>query len=226
MNEKDLMNAFSGIDPKYIDEAAFELHDSKEHEKKAKIFSIRKTALVLLPAAAAVLITVSVLYSGLARSSKSESASYAPAESMADEAMPAAEAEPADETSHTYEAEEAPSDSVQMYDNSTAGQTLAPTGIQDESLKEKREPDTDIAVYENGILTIAATETLPEKIDDMEYTIVQREASGEEKTIAEGILGNIMKEENPLTLDLADLHLPSGNYILTIADRRIGFTVK
>ena len=105
MNGNDLLNALNGLDPKYIEEAAFELHDKPLHNKNAKITHFRKTLFVALPAAAAVLITVSVLYSGVVRHNKNESAATG--------SVPLYESEEAaDASASDYYEEEAADDSA------------------------------------------------------------------------------------------------------------------
>lgn len=88
------MNALSGLDPKYIDEAAFELHDTKQKPgsvkpAKAKITNFRKGLLIALPAAAAafLLIGVALALPALLKNGATQSASEA--------AAPAYEAEEA-----------------------------------------------------------------------------------------------------------------------------------
>ncbi len=89
MNGNDLMNALSGIDPKYIDEAAFELHEAPAQKKNSKIVRINRFALIAIPAAAALLLTVSVVLTRM-HVNKSESTSAGTA--MTDAAYPAPEA--------------------------------------------------------------------------------------------------------------------------------------
>ncbi len=110
MNANDIMNALSGIDPKYIDEAAYELHDTGIADKKAadveaakpgKVTDIasrtriRKMFYIVLPSVAAILLIVAVALPAVLRVSKSESAamaeSVAPAEYEAAAESPAAE---------------------------------------------------------------------------------------------------------------------------------------
>ncbi|MBO4374827.1 MAG: hypothetical protein J5829_06945 [Lachnospiraceae bacterium] len=79
MNGNDLMNALNGLDPKYIDEAAFELHEKEASEKRAKTIRFRRTLFVVIPAAAAILITMTTLLSSGVRRAKNESASFTPA---------------------------------------------------------------------------------------------------------------------------------------------------
>ena len=111
MNGNDLMNALSGIDPKYIDEAAYELHGAKSATKplepeagvetgSAKVVNItnkqrlRRNLLVVLPSVAAVLLIMCVALPAVLKVSKSESATAeAPMPSAAmEDAAPAADA--------------------------------------------------------------------------------------------------------------------------------------
>ncbi len=108
MNEHDIFNALSGIDGKYIDEAAYELHGTgavvgsdKAGDRVVDITSkrrIRKFIYVALPSVAAIILIVAVAMPAILKVSKSDSASMASdttpaAEDMADaEAAPAAEA--------------------------------------------------------------------------------------------------------------------------------------
>ena len=132
MNNNELFDALSGIDPKYIDEAAFELHgenaDNNEagnivsidagKAAKARKSAIRKMIYIALPSVAAILLIVGVALPAIMRVSKSESASApaydsaatAPAEASEEPAMAEdaeAQAEVAEEPSYN-EAAEAP----------------------------------------------------------------------------------------------------------------------
>ena len=103
------MNALSGLDPKYIDEAAFELHGKAAMQPAqtvrfdaARKARLRRNLLIALPAAAAafLLIAVAIVFPTLSRLNKSDSAS------MAESAAPAYEDSAAEAPSY---AEEAPS---------------------------------------------------------------------------------------------------------------------
>ena len=114
MNSNDIFDALSGIDPKYIDEAAYELHGGENHtadvpEETLKVVditqktskrNISKFVKIVLPSVAAILLIVGVALPAVLRVGKSESAmmSDAAAEAPAAEAAaeaPAAEAEAA-----------------------------------------------------------------------------------------------------------------------------------
>lgn len=113
MNGNDIMNALSGIDPKYIDEAAYELHgagnasktkvmepEADEATDSPKVVNItnkqrlRRNLMVVLPSVAAVLLIMCVALPAVLRVSKSESATAeAPMPSAAmEEAAPSADA--------------------------------------------------------------------------------------------------------------------------------------
>lgn len=120
MNNNDLFNALSGLDPKFIDEAAFELHEAPTQtsriSKASKISRIKKIVFVSLPAAAVILITMTVTLPFLMRMNTSDSASMetsdsaqydAAEEAAADSAQYDAAEEAAADTAPVYEAEEA-----------------------------------------------------------------------------------------------------------------------
>ena len=105
MNANDIMNALSGIDPEYIDEAAYELHGTEDISKTSDQTSvaspktgkvvdittkrkIRRNLLVILPSVAAILLIMCVALPAVLRVSKSESA-------MSEGAMPSATMEDA-----------------------------------------------------------------------------------------------------------------------------------
>ena len=78
MNGNDLFDALSGLDKMYIDEAAFELHDTPAaKQKKAKIRSIRKIIFIAVPSAAAFLLLVAVALPFVIPHKSSESAATA-----------------------------------------------------------------------------------------------------------------------------------------------------
>ncbi len=224
------MNAFSGIDPKYIDEAAFELHETPAQKRKAKSTGIRKSLFVVLPAAAAILLTVTALFT--LNRSKNESASMAPAADSAAEA-PAAESaaeEPAYEAEEpAFEAAEEATHSYDMKENAENIQSLAPASDMDNLGKSDRSEEfigLTGASFENGILTLDLTETLPESIADLNYSITGKASDGSEKIFAEGILDDIIKDKDSLTLDITDLNLQQGTYTLSIGRESTEFEVK
>ena len=106
MNGKDLFDALSGLENTYIDEAAFELHGTPaSKQKKAKIVKIRRTLLIAIPSAAAILLVVAVAMPFMLSHKNSESASFAPAAPSMDAAAEA----PAEEA-----AAEAAEDSIAL----------------------------------------------------------------------------------------------------------------
>ncbi len=102
MNGNDLLKAMSDLDPKYIDEAAFELQKKPEEKKKAGLFSLKKSLYVAIPAAAVLFLTVFAIYPAINRMNDNNSAaeSAGPASEAAETAAEApaeAAAEAADE---------------------------------------------------------------------------------------------------------------------------------
>lgn len=257
MNQNDLMNALSGLDPKYIDEAAFELKEKEADTKKAKIISLKKGLFVAVPAAAAILLTATVLLSGLMRSNKSD-ASYAPAESaaesVAEEAMPAADEEYAEEAAdYTEEAEEGSYGEVNAEDaapeaeaSDSAGgasdtygpgenaaeapETFAPSNaLTGDSAKKDRGNDVINPVsasYEEGIVTVIIVGTLPEDFEETEYIITAKGDDASSIIISKGMIGDILESRDPLKLNVKDQNLAKGTYTLFLAGENIDFEVK
>ncbi len=152
MNGNDLMDAFSGLDPKYIDEAAFELHDIKITKKNKKVTGIRKGLFIILPAAAVIFLVVMTAIP-LMRMSKSGSSyeSGAEAESSYEEAAEvteydsaAAEAAEAEEDAMAAEAAEA--ESLESAAEDSAAAEYAAEAAQAESLESAAE-DSAAAEY-------------------------------------------------------------------------------
>ena len=230
------MDALSGLDPKYIDEAAFELHGKpvKRSPKKSKVL---RGAFIALPIAAALLITVMVALPALFRmgtssdtSRPSDTGSYAPASEEA-----------ASDASASYEAAEEPSYAAETETAEEPG--YAPEGSVNASASAKDEaaPSTESAAseepsetetagsgisaeYDNGILTIENI-TLPEDISEVGYRIVRTTATGTEIPYSEGSLEDILTETEPLTLDISELALSDGTYTITIGDEVAEFIV-
>ena len=122
MNDQDLMNALSGLDPKYIDEAAYELHEKPDPGKSDKAvrkrtsmkrllyFTIPGVAAAILAIAVALPVVIRTVSSGYAPMAASDAAEYpAPEEAMdsaADnEAAESAEAQSGYETADSAEAQ-------------------------------------------------------------------------------------------------------------------------
>lgn len=141
MNGNDLLSALSGLDPKYIDEAAYELHDVNAADSKtaedttgnvvgfSKRNHLRKFIYIALPSVAAILLIVGVALPAIMRVSKGDSApameSAAPASDASYAEEPVAEA-----------AEEAVSEEA-AYDNEADTQAVAEApSAADESAEE------------------------------------------------------------------------------------------
>ena len=106
MNGNDLFDALSGLENTYIDEAAFELHGTPAaKQKKAKIVKLRKTLLVAIPSAAAILLIVAVAMPFMLSHKSSESASFAPSAPSMDAAAEAPAEEAAAEATEEAVAE-------------------------------------------------------------------------------------------------------------------------
>lgn len=235
MNGNDLMNALSGLDPKYIDEAAFELHDVDRSAditqiKKAKVLRMKKFLLVSIPAAAVILLSITVTLPFLMRMSKSTAT--APASDYADSAAPAAEeaAEAPAEASPVYEAEESAESNVKTAGSAETAAADSVESAEEYAAAEEAEaayiPALEKAVYEDGILTVDISGTLPYDAEELAYTITSAGDDGVETTVSEGTLGDILKERDPLTLDLTKLDLKDGTYTLSIGDESVEFTVE
>ena len=243
MNGNDIFTALSGLDPKYIDEAAFELKKSDTPKKNSKVVSIRRILYIAVPSAAAILLILAVSLPAVLRVSKSESAATAPSEApsydaAAEAEMPAAE-EAADETAEPEAASETAAEATAeaadeapqtetagapMYDEEINSEAAADELMAEQAKRADIEPISGAsAKYDNGILTVILPETV---IYDMNssYSILE---SGEPdaKTIQEGILKDVATGSAPLTLDISKLDLQSGTYTLKIGDETIEFSV-
>ena len=246
MNGNDLLNALSGLDPNYIDEAAFELHGDPASKKRAKTAAIRKGFFVALPAVAAILLTVTVALPAIMRlgstssaPASSDSAATAPMEEAASDSAATYEAEEpmsygdtgayesaSEADSAEYEAEAmAEPDMADSTSNAAAESAKTPESEDLNAAKTETAgtPGFETATYENGILTIEVTSILPKDIADMDYVITQKSADGNDETIAEGTLRDIMVERYPLTLDLTGTDLPDGTYEFSIGEDTIEF---
>ncbi|MCR5108005.1 MAG: hypothetical protein K6B28_07550 [Lachnospiraceae bacterium] len=301
MNNKDLMDALSGIDPKYIEEAAFELKDEAAPVKRINNPRLRKRLFIALPTAAAILLAILVSFPAIRRLNNSEGTSMAEYESsesaeadayesneaasaeayessesaLADDAESeeymSAEAESdilssydqkeasgekaedahnkeentSQNISDTYSAEESPaeeasaadtSDSVSVQeavsDEITASKSNE-TGSENNSYTEAAtdavndplyQPDSFKTVYDNGILTIETAKALPSDLETKEYIVTGKDKNGQDVILTKGILKDILKETDPLTLDLSELDLTEGTYTLSFEDENIEFS--
>lgn len=297
MNNNDLMNALSGLDQKYIDEAAFELHGNPAQKKNDKPVrnktNVKRILYFTIPAVAAALLAVGVALPVMIRISQSGSTSMATSDSAAapapEDAMYAPSAYEAAESAEpqgTYEAaesaeepmyeeaeaaeepmyeaaesaeepmyeeteaaeaageapaynaageeagiiddEEAYSDAAKQADKSAtvAGDKAADKAADGATASTAGVLGLEKATYDEGALTIEMRETLPADADEMVYTIKTKDAKGRETTCAEGILKDMITKKDPLTLDIGDLDLSDGTYILTIGTDSIEFTVQ
>ena len=233
MNGNDLFTALSGLDPKYIDEAAFELKKEVTPARQSKTVLFKKIMYIAVPSAAAILLILAVSFPAMFRVSKSESATSAPSEApsfdaaaeapqaeAADEAVAEApQAEFAEEAEPRVEAagEESENDEALNYD---AAKTETYNIQSERSDAAKAQA---IAVYDNGILTVETPGTV---IYDMNstYSILTSDATGIQ-TLQEGILKDIATGSDPLTLDISEFDLGKGNYTLKIGDETIDFTI-
>ena len=210
MNGNDLMDALSGIDPKFIEEAAFELNAKPVQEQRREKASVKRGFFIALPIAAAAILTIAVAYPFLMRISKtgssspslSDSASYAPAEEAASEMPVQAEAEAQNEAMDS--AALAPAEDA-------VSEMPAQAEITGSAAQE--------AAKEN------ARDSRPFTLSSASYTIETADGSDVRTIYGEGTLGSVMISEDPLILDLTGLDLRSGTYILTIADESVEFDV-
>ena len=261
MNNNDLFNALSGLDPKFIDEAAFELHGAPPKTKeamiskiseKSKISRIKKVIFVSLPAVAVIFLTLAVTLPFLMRMNTNESASmatsdtaqYEAAEEAAADTAPAYEAE---EAAEAYEAEEAAGTYEESVGNAAAepaaaaGEEAAEYGSADgmaadssEAISSAAKDDSvqksasslERASFKDGILTVEIRGTLPENAEEMKYSITAAEEGGSKKILAEGKLGDIIRGQDPLTLDISSLKLPEGTYSFNLGSESIDFSVQ
>ncbi len=154
MKNSDLFNALSGIDSKYIDEAAYELHGKENVVDITSKSRIRRFVLVALPSVAAILLIVAVALPAVLRVSKSDSAataSEAPAASAAgshsynDTAMAESAEEAVAEAPAAAETEEAAPAATESADNAKTNdaQTLGPNADYDTTVEPKYDTEEE-----------------------------------------------------------------------------------
>lgn len=254
MNANDLMNALSGIDPKYIDEAAYELHDERTSEKGSRAESrvvditsrkrIRKFVYIALPSVAAIILIMAVALPAVLRISKSESAAEAPS-AAAGTATEATSYDAAAEAPEVDAAAEAPSYDREAEEPSY-DETSEPLDVNafkradssyDEAAAEAPAAEAESAgatveaeaIYEDGILTIRSHTSVPDDISDMQYSLVKLSSDNEEE-ISKGRLneltGNIDVTGNDIVLDISDTDLPAGKYRIDIGSLCATFEVR
>ncbi len=251
MNNNDLFDALSGIDPKYIDEAAHELHASGKVVDLSARRRIRKYIAIALPSAAAVLLFVGVIMSGVLNSSKSgESMAEAPsaaAEASADAAAEAPMEEAAgameEATEHTYdnaavqEAAEAPMEAPAQTE-ATQDPDLEPQQVnREEDTKaaeaaEAEEPwEIKEASYDRGILILRCGGTIPADLSEMTYRLTRLDVPADRAKVSGGKLSKLSDKievtDNWIVLDMLDQEeLESGRYRISIGDLYAEFEVK
>lgn len=165
MSGNDIFNAISNIDPKYIDEAAYELHSQEYTEDsvsgssitdisaKRKTVRARRLIWVALPSVAAVLLILGVAIPAILRTGSTQPAATAEAtsEAPADNAEATAEAEAVDEVAPAAEeveqavseaaAEEPVADEVPAMPDETL---TAGADSKSESNKDRQTYTTDV----------------------------------------------------------------------------------
>lgn len=251
MNNNDLFNALSGIDPKYIDEAAHELHESGKVVDLNARRRIRKYIAIALPSAAAVLLFVGVVMSGVLNSSKSgesmaeapSAAAEAPADAAAEAPMEEAAGAMEEATEHTYdnaavqEAAEAPME-VPAQTEATQDPDLEPQQVnREEDTKaaeaaEAEEPwEIKEASYDRGILIIRCGGTIPADLSEMTYRLTRLDVPADQAKVSGGKLSKLSDKievtDNWIVLDMLDQEeLESGRYRISIGNLYAEFEVK
>jgi hypothetical protein len=124
VNNNDLLNALSGIDPKYIDEAALEF-------KKPKKILTHRIVSIVIPAAAVILFSMTVALPFIIRNGKSESSAPAASESAA----PMMSEESATDSAY-YDDAEALADTAPAYESAEADSDAAPAYNAEEPAAE------------------------------------------------------------------------------------------
>lgn len=235
MKADTLFDALSGIDEKYIEEAAFELNGSNDNKHNAKVVNFRKAVLIVLPSVAAVLLIVAVAIPALMRVSKSESAAMAPASEAASESASEAPSEATDDSSaadmeEPAAAESAEDEAIAMAPSTDSAETTESEEAASEDMTEAKNARNEdnavmMASYENGKVTIDQFGDLPEDISGLEYRICVSGADGDESVKTSGALSDIIESRTPLVLDITALSLDAGTYTIIIDNRSAEFTI-
>ncbi len=220
------MNALSGLDPKYIDEAAFELHGKTVSFADAKKARSKKALYIALPAVAAAVLFlgVAIVMPTISCLNKGESASMAESTAPA----PAAEAEApafADEVAEAPAFEEEAASEAPAYAEEAASEEPAFTEEATDGIPAMTE-----LTYVHRILFVKTAQALPDNIDTLKYTITGTDdgaaKTDSQKTYASGTLGEIITGLDPLMLDITEADLPEGTYTLTIGNESMEFDVE
>ncbi len=148
-----------------------------------------------------------------------EEASEAAEEAYATEAMSESAYEDTDNASYAA-AEAAPEMAAEeAYEAASAEAGQGSSKTAGNRLYPKR------ASYNKGILTIEVNETLPDDFIDSAYTITGADSANSERVYGKGTLKDILSDKDPLTLDISDLRLAKGRYLLKIEEDAIEFMV-
>ena len=170
MSGNDIFNAISNIDPKYIDEAAYELHSQEDIDysvsgssitdisTKRKTVRARRLIWVALPSVAAVLLILGVAIPAILRTGSTQPAATAEAtsEAPADNAEATAEAEAVDEAAPAAEEEpsnEAPAEAVPEFaqENSEEEMPAMPDETLTAGADSKSESNKDRQTYTTDV---------------------------------------------------------------------------
>ncbi len=246
MKNSDLFNALSGIDSKYIDEAAYELHGKENVVDITSKSRIRRFVLVALPSVAAILLIVAVALPAVLRVSKSDSAataSEAPAASSAgshsydDTAMAESAEETVAEAPAAAETEEAAPAATENADNAKTNdaQTLGPNADYDTTVESEYDTAEEPLVikeadYSRDILIFRCEADVPDSVLEERYILRRTDVDAAKSKVSEGKLselsGNISLTDNYIVVNMMDKPLEKGKYRILIGDAKAEFEVK
>lgn len=247
MNEKDLINALSGIDEKYIDEAAYELHDKAAGDDRVVDITSRrrlgKFVKIVLPSVAAIILIVCVALPAVLRVSKSESAAMSDSAPAVEDAAADAEAPAYDEAAS--EAEDAASTSgaaaetSNLYDTTPAEDSEEVMNIKPDREDADRKkatqevleiPAVSEAEYDRNILVVRFDSELSDSFMNAGYRLTRQDASGSGSLVSEGFLGELSErisiDGRYLVVNFAEHPLETGKYRLSFGDTFAEFEVK
>ncbi len=255
MNNNDIFNALSGIDEKYIDEAAYELHT----EGKADVVnitskrSISRFVKIALPSVAAIILIAAFALPAVLRVTKSDSAAMSDATAageapaVAEEAAPSYDeaAAPAAEENDSSDAEapamaESADEAAPAMSEEAATETSGAAAESEEAATDSHKRGSTLnaaagpleiteADYRRDILVIRFKSDLPEDIKDMDYRLTMKDGKGAGSLVSEGKLSELSDHiditDNWLVIDLNGHGLAHGTYRLGIGDTYAEFNV-
>lgn len=241
MSGNDIFNAISNIDPKYIDEAAYELHSQEDTEDsvsgssitdisaKRKTVRARRLIWVALPSVAAVLLILGVAIPAILRTGSTqpaataEATSEAPADNAEEPVADEAPAMPDEPLAAGADSKSESNKDRQTYTTDVTEETAAATAEAEEAVP------SPVAVYENGLLTIDTAELFHGPLDEAEYAIFDISEEQSAEPVAKGKLEDVTKQkeltDEPLVLDLTSLALKPGEYRIEMETGTAEFTV-